>query len=78
VKDTIAFKASKPDPRVWLFLVIIVSSLTFLCGSRIELFSLFAMLALVMAWQKMITPAAYFVKFYGVLLLRNECLWLLE
>jgi energy-coupling factor transport system permease protein len=78
VNDVIVFKASKPDPRVWLFLVMIVSLLTFLCGSRSELFSLFAILAAVMVWQKMISVAGYFVAFYAVLLVLNACLGLIS
>lgn len=42
--DIIVFKAAKPDPRVWLLLIVVVSLLTFLCGSRIELFCLFVLL----------------------------------
>ncbi|WP_021171144.1 Energy-coupling factor transporter transmembrane protein EcfT [Sporomusa ovata DSM 2662] len=76
--DTFAFfKAAKPDPRVWMFLVVIVSLLTFLCGSRFELFSLVVMLAVIMVWQKMIATAGYFTAFYTALLALNELLRLI-
>lgn len=71
------FTASKPDPRVWLFLVLIVSLITFPCGSRLELFLLFAALALIMLWQKMFAAAISFAVFYTALLVLNQFLWLL-
>nr|NSL49366.1 energy-coupling factor transporter transmembrane protein EcfT [Dendrosporobacter quercicolus DSM 1736]SDM26045.1 energy-coupling factor transport system permease protein [Dendrosporobacter quercicolus] len=70
--EVIDFKASKPDPRVWLFLIIIVSLLTFLCGSRLELFVLFIFLSAVMAWQKMTAAALAFSAAYAVLLVLIE------
>lgn len=72
--DIIAFKAAKPDPRVWLLLIVVVSLLTFLCGSRIELFCLFVLLAAVVAWQKMTAAVVSFGVLYAVLLLLNELL----
>ncbi|QDR81727.1 hypothetical protein [Sporomusa termitida] len=59
-------KAAKPDPRVWLFLVVTVSWLTYVCGSRGELFSLFLLLAALMAVQKMGRTA---LRFAGAFLL---------
>lgn len=77
MNDTIDFKASKPDPRVWIFLVLVVSFLTFPCGSRLELFILFAALAMIMVWQKMFAAAIFFVAFYTALLVLNQFLWLI-
>ncbi|WP_371373309.1 energy-coupling factor transporter transmembrane protein EcfT [Sporomusa aerivorans] len=74
---TVVFKAAKPDPRVWMFLVVIVSLLTFLCGSRLELFIMFAILAVIMVFQKMIVTAGYFLAWYTALLTVNEFLWLI-
>ena len=70
--DIIDFRASKPDPRVWMLLVVMVSLLTFVCSSRLELFGLFVFLAAVMAWQKMTAAAAAFGAAYAVLLALNE------
>lgn len=74
---TLICKAAKPDPRVWMFLVATVSLLTFLCGSRLELASLFAILAMIMVWQKMIVKAIYFLALYSALLALNAILWLI-
>lgn len=78
MNDTIDFKASKPDPRVWIFLVVVISSLTFPCGTRLELFILFAALAMIMVWQKMFATTIYFAAFYAALLVLNEFLWLIS
>lgn len=69
MEKSLVFTAVKPDPRVWLFLFVVVSLLTFLCGSRLELFILFALLAVVMAFQNMVWKAAYAVVLYTGLLL---------
>ncbi|BBB92134.1 MAG TPA: energy-coupling factor transporter transmembrane component T [Methylomusa anaerophila] len=71
----IDFKASKPDPRVWMLLVVVVSLLTFLGGSRVELFILFAILAVIMAFQRMTVTTIYFLALYTALLAVNEFLW---
>ncbi|EIW16356.1 MULTISPECIES: energy-coupling factor transporter transmembrane component T family protein [Pelosinus] len=78
MNDTIDFKASKPDPRVWMFLLVVISLLTFLCGSLLELFILFAALAVIMTWQKMLATVIYFVAFYTALLVLNEFLCLIS
>ncbi len=77
MNDAIDFTASKPDPRVWLFLILVVSLLTFPCGSRLELFLLFAALALIMLWQRMFAAVISCAVFYLVLLVLNQFLWLI-
>ncbi|HWR06645.1 energy-coupling factor transporter transmembrane component T [Sporomusa sp.] len=75
--EALGLKAEKPDPRVWLFLVVTVSWLTYFCGSRGELFSLFLLLAVLMFVQKMWLTALYFAAFYLVLLVLQELLRLI-
>lgn len=70
-------KAAKPDPRVWIFLVVTVSWLTYVCGSRSELFSLVILLAVIMVLQKMHVTAFYFAVLYLTLLLLQELLRLI-
>lgn len=70
-------KAAKPDPRVWLLLVVTVSWLTYVCGSRGELFCLFLLLAALMAVQQMGRTALRFAAVYLVLLGLQELLRLL-
>lgn len=68
----ISFQAVKPDPRVWLLLVVCVSLLTFPCGSRLELFFMFILLAMIMIWQQMTAKAVRFAALYASLLLTAE------
>jgi energy-coupling factor transport system permease protein len=60
-----------------MFLVAVVSLLSSLCGSRLELFILFVILAGIMAFQKMTAAAVCFAGLYTVLLVLNEFLWLI-
>ena len=68
----ISFKAARPDPRVWMFLVVCILLLTFPCGSRLELFIMFILLALIMLGQQMTAAVVRFAAIYTLLLLSAE------
>jgi energy-coupling factor transport system permease protein len=78
MKNVMNFEASKPDPRVLIFQAVAVCLLSFVNGSRIELFILFALLDILMLFQNMVSAAVRFAAYYAVLLALNALLWFLQ
>ncbi|GAA0076619.1 energy-coupling factor transporter transmembrane component T [Clostridium sp. CTA-5] len=71
MNNTIYFKAVKPDPRVLIFQVIIVSILNFILNRPIELLLLFIVMNGLILWHGMVKTAIHFSMTYILLYVTN-------
>ncbi|WP_051986382.1 energy-coupling factor transporter transmembrane component T family protein [Clostridium amazonitimonense] len=78
MNNGIEFKASKPDPRVLIFQVIVVASLNFVINRPIELLLLFLLMAILMLFHGMISIAIRFSITHLLLYIGNALLMYLK
>lgn len=78
LNNKVEFKASKPDPRVLIFQVIVVSSLNFVINRPIELLFLFIVMDILMIFQGMTSMAIRSTVTYVFLYIGNTLLIYLE